>query len=197
MKKQVLWATLALFCSLSLPGLAADATVKPVDSTAKTLPVAATPISKPAPDKLDPAAAQCGIEQVGNAAEIEALKRQVTSMQTMLQMQQQPVAGKGDYRIRTKNLPAGTYRDRCIACVTAADEDGERMLMCSCPTPENRMERLSLVLSLCGPQEDISLCGGMLMCGVCRVSTNLRQSLPKVDSVENNTEILRNVIDKK
>jgi len=193
-------AAVAFFCSLSLSGLAADAAVKPVDSAAKTLPVAATPITKSAttaPDKLDPAAAQCGIEQVGNAAEIEALKRQVTSMQTMLQMQQQPMADKRDYGIRIKNLPAGSYRDRCVACVTAADEDGERVLMCSCPTPTNRMERLSIVLSLCGPQEDISLCGGMLMCGVCKVSNNLQQSFPKIDETESNTEILRKVIDKK
>jgi hypothetical protein len=177
---------------LALPVIAAEAprvaTTTPLATTASPVAVdgvqaKATPVPSaagtPTGVAVD-ASSQCEVVAASNAAEIAELKKQIMALQQQI-LNQSGVAGAGmkDYSIRIKNLPRGSYRDRCFACMSAADEDGERVLLCTCPTGDNTFDRLSITLSKCHAEEEISYCAGMLMCGPCHLNNNLRNELPE------------------
>ncbi|MBP7252351.1 MAG: hypothetical protein KBA75_02565 [Alphaproteobacteria bacterium] len=179
-------AVAVLFGMLALPAGAAEA---PMVSTQTATPIAKAADAK---DKAAPAAAtgtptgvavdasaQCEVVSASNAAEIAELRKQIQALQAQILNQPTLVnSGMKDYSIRIKNLPRGSYRDRCFACMTAGDEDGERVLLCTCPVGDNSFERLSITLSMCHAEEEISYCSGMLMCGPCKINNNLRNELP-------------------
>lgn len=182
-------ALAAMVGMLCLPAFAADpapASAKPVTAEAKAAEASkatatpAAPVASGTPTGVAvDASTQCEVVAASNAAEIAELKKQIQALQQ--QILNQPAlanAGMKDYSIRIKNLPKGSYRDRCFACMTAADEDGERVLLCTCPVGDNGFERLSITLSMCHPDEEISYCSGMLMCGPCKLNNNLRNDLP-------------------
>ena len=72
----------------------------------------------------------------------------------------------GGVGISLKNLPSGNYRERCFGCLTMPDENGEKQLNCVCPV-KNSFERVTILLSKCKEGEEITYCGGMLVCGKC------------------------------
>lgn len=179
-------AVAVLFGMLAVPVGAAEA---PKVSTPAAAPIAKAADSKDgAKDKAAAgtptgvavdASSQCDVISASNAAEIAELRKQIQALQQQILNQPGLVnAGMKDYSIRIKNLPRGSYRDRCFACMTAGDEDGERVLLCTCPVGDNSFERLSITLSMCHPEEEISYCSGMLMCGPCKINNNLRNELP-------------------
>mgnify|MGYP003393205597 CR=1 FL=1 len=83
-----------------------------------------------------------------------------------------------EYRVTTKDLPGGDYRERCFACVLMPGEDGERQLSCVCPI-NNTFARLNLAVKQCGADEKVSFCGGMLICGPCKINNQLGGELAK------------------
>jgi hypothetical protein len=116
-------------------------------------------------------AAQCDLAGGAAGTDNAALQQQITELKQQLATQTGlPKAGAPprDMAIRFKNLPAGTYRTRCFACLTLPDEDGERLLMCTCPVG-NRLPRLSLALTGCAPTEPITFCGDKLQCAPCNL----------------------------
>lgn len=202
-------ALAAMVGMLCLPAFAADptpASAKPVTAEAKAAEASkatatpAAPVASGTPTGVAvDASTQCEVVAASNAAEIAELKKQIQALQQ--QILNQPAlanAGMKDYSIRIKNLPKGSYRDRCFACMTAADEDGERVLLCTCPTGENTFDRLQLMLSKCHPEEEISYCAGMLMCGSCNLNNNLRNDLPGEKKTEpSNTDRLNQFLNDK
>ncbi len=150
----------------------------PTDQAKTTTAPAAMTAGTPTGVSVD-ASSQCEVVAASNAAEIVELRKQIQALQAQILNQPNLAnASVKDYSIRFKHLPPGSYRDRCFACMTAADEDAERVLLCTCPTGENSFDRLSLILSKCQPEEEISYCAGMLMCGPCHLNNNLRKELP-------------------
>ncbi len=141
----------------------------------------AAPTAAPAAPATPTTTEQCEIAApAGSSPQVDALQKQIDSLQQQVtQKQTLPAAPKiKDLSIRTKNLPGGNYRERCFACLTTADEDGERVLMCTCPISQTSFGRLSIVLSMCGTGEEISYCSGMLVCGSCKISGDLNKALP-------------------
>lgn len=203
-------AVAVLLSMLVQPVLAAETpkTPEPVAAAAKAAvgKEAAKDKATPAPAAGTPtgvavdASNQCEVVAASNAAEIAELKKQIQALQQ--QILNQPAlatAGMKDFGIRIKNLPRGSYRDRCFACMTAGDEDGERVLLCTCPVGDNTFERLSITLGMCHPDEEISYCSGMLMCGACKINNNLRNELPdsKTEGGTNAEQLEKFLLDKK
>jgi len=159
----------------------AQAAEQPAPKPAATV----TPATPPAPPAAPAAPAtteQCEIAApAGSSAQVDALQKQIDSLQQQVtQKQTLPAAPQiKDLAIRTKNLPSGNYRERCFACLTTADEDGERVLMCTCPISQTSFGRLSIALSMCAAGEEISYCSAMLVCGPCKISGDLNKALPK------------------
>ncbi len=70
------------------------------------------------------------------------------------------------WKISTKNLPPGSYRERCFGCLTQPGEEGGRVLNCVCPV-KSGTERLTVNLDTCKAGEEITYCADMLICGKC------------------------------
>lgn len=147
----------------------------------------AVPVSQQTPPVPATAGSeQCELSAASKTADTAALQQQITDLQQQLAAQKSGAVPVKDFQnqdigIRIKNLPPGSYRDRCFACMTAPDEDGGRMLLCTCPTGPRSLDRLILTLNNCKPGEDIALCAGMLVCGPCKASNNLGRQLPPVN----------------
>lgn len=75
-------------------------------------------------------------------------------------------------RVSKKNLPAGNYRERCFACLTMPDEDGERQLSCVCPAKQG-IERMTVSLQNYVEGQEISYCYGSLVRGSCMLTENV------------------------
>ncbi len=87
--------------------------------------------------------------------------------------------------VSLKNLPSGTYRERCFACLTGPNEDFVRALSCVCPTSDKAFSRISIPLNQCKADENIALCGGMLICGKCELNDNLAKEMARPVPTEN------------
>lgn len=122
----------------------------------------------------------CAIQATEQQAQIQALQSQIDALKQQLINNQTSGAQSGvssglpagipDLSIRSKNLPKGNYRERCFSCLTMPDEDGERVLMCTCPVGETGFERLSVNLTNCKGGQEIAYCSGMLVCGTCLIN---------------------------
>ncbi len=137
----------------------------------KSEPAAGVPVS---------AGDVCAIQATEQQAQIQALQSQIDALKQQIINNQTSgtqtgvtgglPAGIPDLSIRSKNLPKGNYRERCFSCLTMPDEDGERVLMCTCPVGETGFERLSVNLTNCKGGQEIAYCGGMLVCGTCLIN---------------------------
>lgn len=92
-------------------------------------------------------------------------------------------------RVSKKNLPAGNYRERCFACLTMPDEDGERQLSCVCPAKVG-IERITVSLQNYVEGQEISYCYGALVRGACMLTENA--SVDKAKSSNNSTDAATN-----
>lgn len=76
------------------------------------------------------------------------------------------------WRVSRNNLPAGNYRERCFACLSMPDEDGERQLSCVCPAKQG-VERIAVSLKNYTEGQEVSYCYGALVRGACLLTENV------------------------
>lgn len=159
---------------------------KAEDKTTETKP--GTEIDEKKATPIAPVAAGdvCAIQATEQQAQIQALQAQIDVLKNQIAMQQgglseAPQGKVLDLSIRTKVLPPGNYRERCFACLTMPDEDGERILACTCPVGESGFDRPMVNLSSCKAGQEISYCGGMLVCGTCLINQGVGSEPPSTE----------------
>ena len=98
------------------------------------------------------------------------------------------------WRVSTKNLPPGNYHERCYACMTKPNNDGERELSCVCPGKVYE-ERMSVTLDGCREGTEVSYCAGVLVCGKCMFSEDT-STAPAAKSAEdqNTTRLMSEML---
>ncbi len=200
----VLCAVMCLLLSGAVGAAAEPEKVAPSTETAKETakPEQKTPEAKQAAENAEKKAASaapvaagdvCAIQATEQQAQIQALQAQIDALKQQIVNNQaggtisggasSMPAGVPDLAIRTRNLPEGDYRERCFACISAPDEEGQRVLMCTCPVGQTGMERLSVNLSSCPKNQKISYCDGMLVCGVCLLKKNFGEDIKGMSNV--------------
>lgn len=158
-------------------------TAKPEQKIPEAKPGVETAEKKVTPIAPVAAGDVCAIQATEQQAQIQALQAQIDALKNQIAVQQGGLseASQGkvlDLAIRTKNLPPGNYRERCFACLTMPDEDGERILACTCPVGESGFDRPMVNLSSCKAGQEVSYCGGMLVCGTCLINQGVGSEPP-------------------
>lgn len=156
---------------------------KPEEKAPDAKPATETAEKKATPIAPVAAGDVCAIQATEQQAQIQALQAQIDALKNQIVVQQgglseAPQGKVLDLAIRTKNLPPGNYRERCFACLTMPDEDGERILACTCPVSESGFDRPMVNLSSCKTDQEVSYCGGMLVCGKCLINQGIGSEPP-------------------